>query len=61
MRDEPNAPDNAKVNNMLAELILNVFGEIAARRYRAVRWILWLGFLACIGRIIYACMKGPVS
>lgn len=46
---------------MLAELILNVFGEVAARRYRSVRWILWLGLLALAGRIIYACMKGPVS
>ena len=53
--------NNAKVNKMLAELILNVFGEIAARRYRSLRWVLWLGILACIGRIIYACMKGPIT
>ncbi|MCC2956144.1 hypothetical protein LK542_11005 [Massilia sp. IC2-477] len=46
---------------MLAELILNVFGEIAARRYRTVRWIVWLILLAVIARIIYACMKGPIS
>lgn len=45
---------------MLAELILNVFGEVAARRYRAARWVLWLVLLAILGRIIYACMKGPL-
>jgi len=45
----------------MLELILNVFGEIFARRYHALRWIVWLVLLACIGRIIYACLKGPVS
>ena len=46
---------------MLADLILNALGDIAAKRYRSVRRLLWLGLLACIGLIIYACMTGPAS
>ena len=45
----------------MADLILNVFGEAAARRYRALAWMLWLGLVALIGLIIYACLAGPLS
>jgi hypothetical protein len=41
---------------MLADLILNAFGEVAAKRYRSLRRILWLGLLACIVLVIYASM-----
>jgi len=46
---------------MLAELILNVFGELLARRNRILRWAVWLFLLAIVARIIYAGMAGPVS
>lgn len=49
------------MNSMLADLILNVLGEVAAKRYRSVRRIMWAGLLACIGLIIYACMTGLAS
>lgn len=46
---------------MLSDLILNVFGEVVAKRYRAVRRYLWLGLLACLGLIVYAVMQGPAA
>ncbi len=41
---------------MLTDLILNVFGEVSAKRYRSVRRALWLLLLACVGLIVYGLM-----
>ena len=38
---------------MLADLIVDLFGDAAAKRYRAIRWVFRITLLVVIGMIAY--------